>query len=184
MVTIRPDRPATPAHAVHEAGNSDGQPAHTTFEPRLPVRLYQQVQMILLDAELQNAESLRRSREQGVPYWPKESFAPEGREVVARAERNMDRTARLMWGAPNVRNVSTPRLALPTGVVARAAPGSRSQFQLDRKLDLEFEQKTILAGCTRQAASEGGLGLGQLRPAAPSCPRRRALEMAQRAFSF
>ena len=54
MVSVRPYGPAAAEQSVHQAGNPDGQPAHTTLEPRRPVRFHHQVQMILLNAELEN----------------------------------------------------------------------------------------------------------------------------------
>ena len=61
VISIGPNASTPAAEAIDEAGNPDGEPAHTTLEPRRPVRFHQQVQMILLNAELQNAKALRRS---------------------------------------------------------------------------------------------------------------------------
>ena len=83
---VPPDPPMAPESAVHGLREADREPAHTTLELRRPVRLYQQVQMIGLDAVVQNAEPtiagdcerLARRAEQG-------RRRSEGRPVCARS---------------------------------------------------------------------------------------------------
>ena len=81
MVSVRPYRPAAAEQSVHQAGNPDGQPAHTTLEPRRPVRFHQQVQMILLNAELENAEAPVGSGAKRVVNWSQKPFGSEGGDV-------------------------------------------------------------------------------------------------------
>jgi hypothetical protein len=130
MVPVGPDRATPPAHAIHEAGDPDGQPANTTLERRRPVRFHQQVEMILLNAELQNAEAIVCPGAQGVLDLGEEPFASEGRNVSAGPQRDMGRTSRLVRGAPLVRDVSPAFLALASSAVARATPGPGSELQL------------------------------------------------------
>jgi len=81
MVAVGPHRPPSAEQSVHEAGDPDGQPAHTTLEPRRPIRFHQQVQMILLNAELENAEAPVGSRAKRVLNWSQKPFGAEGRDV-------------------------------------------------------------------------------------------------------
>jgi hypothetical protein len=130
MVSIRPYRPTPAKQSVDETGNPDGQPAHTTLEPRRPVRFHQQVQMILLNAELENAKALVRPCAQGLLDRTKEAFGSEGGKVRARPQRDMGRTARIVREAPDMRNVPTSRVRLAAGSIARAAPCSGAKLQL------------------------------------------------------
>jgi hypothetical protein len=142
VVPIGPNGAATATQPIHEAGDSDGEPAHTTLEPRRPVRLHQQMQMILLDAELQNAEPLARPGTERVPDGNEKPFAPEGRDIGARPERDVGRTSRFVWGAAHMRYVPAPLARLAAGAIASAAPGLRAELQLLRSTShLEFGRK-------------------------------------------
>src|SRR5262245_44735534 len=103
MVAVVPKRATTTDQAIHEARDPNSQSSHPTLELRRPVRFYQQVQMILLDAELQNAEAIRRARAQRVLDWNQEAFVPEGGDVSASPQGNVGRTARIMRSAPKMR---------------------------------------------------------------------------------
>ena len=139
VVSVPPHRAAAPAEPVHEAGYPDGQPAHTTLEPRRPIRFDQQVQMILLDAELQNAKARRRARAKRGLDRHEKALAPERGDIDRGAERHVGRTARVVRSAATMRHVAPPGIRLPTRAVAPATPGLRSKLELSRlPLHLEF----------------------------------------------
>ena len=55
---VRPDVPVPPEHTVDALRNADRQALDPTREARRLVRLYHQVQMILLNTEMKNAEAV------------------------------------------------------------------------------------------------------------------------------
>src|SRR4029453_12186998 len=56
VIAIRPEAPTPTQRAIGGLRHTHGQPAQTTLEVRRPVRFHQQMQMIGLDTELENAE--------------------------------------------------------------------------------------------------------------------------------
>ena len=56
MIPIAPYSSVAHEDAVHGLRHTDCKAPHPTLEPRRRVRLYQQVQMIRLDAELKDPE--------------------------------------------------------------------------------------------------------------------------------
>jgi len=78
VIPVRPERTAPPAQPVHEAGDPDGQPAHTALESHWFVRFHHQVQMIPLDAEVQNTEPAGRAGPKRALDRNEKSLAPEG----------------------------------------------------------------------------------------------------------
>ena len=57
MEPVAPDAAMTTEHPVHGLRHPDDEAAHTAIEPRRRVRFQQQVQMVPLNAPLQNAKT-------------------------------------------------------------------------------------------------------------------------------
>ena len=81
MVPVSPDAAATAKDTIHGLCDPDREPAHATLELRRPVRLYHQVQMIRLNAVLQNAEPRCAGSRQGVSCSDEGPSDPERRNV-------------------------------------------------------------------------------------------------------
>jgi hypothetical protein len=98
--------------------------------------------MILLDAELENAEaSVRRGAERALDRG-KEAFGAERGNVAACAQRHVGGTARDMGDAPIVPHVPAAFVRLASGSVAGAAPCPGPELQLSiSPPHLEFGRK-------------------------------------------
>jgi hypothetical protein len=67
MIAPVPHPPATPQHAVDRSGHANREALHTAGEPCWRICLHQQVEMIGLDAELEETEGTSRRRAKGAP---------------------------------------------------------------------------------------------------------------------
>jgi hypothetical protein len=77
VIPIGPDTTMPTKDTIDGLRHANREPAHTTLELRRPVRLYHQVQMIRLNAVLQDAESRRAGSRQRVSCGYEGWSAPE-----------------------------------------------------------------------------------------------------------
>jgi hypothetical protein len=130
MIPIAPYAPMASERAVHCLRQADRETLHTAREPRRLVRLYQQMQMVSLDAERQNPETGGARRAEGDSENRQQVLVPERRDIGARPQSNMGRTTRVMLQATYVRDDAATCLGFPPGAVAPSTPGSRPELEL------------------------------------------------------
>ena len=68
VVTITPHAPGATERAIDGLRHADGESLDTAPEPRRLVRFYQQMQMVILHAEMKNAEAMSAGRPECCPY--------------------------------------------------------------------------------------------------------------------
>jgi len=79
VIAIPPHSATAAEDAVDGLRDPDGEPANTALERRRLLRLYQQVQMVSLHAELEDPESLRARSLQSDLDGREEAFASQAR---------------------------------------------------------------------------------------------------------
>ena len=77
VMPISPDSPMATEDPVHRLRHANREPAHTALELRRPIRLYHQVQMIRLDAEVEHAKACRTGGSQCVSCGKEETSVSE-----------------------------------------------------------------------------------------------------------
>ncbi len=132
MIAVAPEAALAAERAVDRLRDATGEPAHTTLEVRWPVRFRQQVKMIPLDAEMQDAEALAARGGERVPRADEEPSVPEGGHTMACPQRHMGGTAPIVRGASPVGNRSASRRGLAPGTITSSAPRADQQVELLR----------------------------------------------------
>ena len=92
MIAVPPDASLAPEHAVHGLRHPDREAAHPALEGRRPVRFHYQVQMVGLDAVVQDAEALGTGCRQRAPRGDEEASVSEGGHAGGRAQRHVGGT--------------------------------------------------------------------------------------------
>ncbi len=87
MVPVAPHRAVPADHAVHRLRDAYGEPTDPTLEARRLVRFHHQVQMVRLNAELQDAETPVLAERSA--SWMTMKIRPCLREGTTRAARNV-----------------------------------------------------------------------------------------------
>jgi hypothetical protein len=70
-----PNAPSPSQHAVDGSRDANGNALHTAREPRRRIRLHEQMEMIGLDAEVDEAKGVPRGRAKGASYGPEQRMA-------------------------------------------------------------------------------------------------------------
>jgi len=108
MVPVAPDSAVTTERAVDRLCGSDRETLDPRPEARRRIRLYQQMQMISLNAELEHAEPLVRCRgERTANGWVHRGGAQRWKRCYC-TERHVRRTARHVDGTTSMRYAATP----------------------------------------------------------------------------
>jgi hypothetical protein len=95
------------------------------------VRLEEQVHVVALHAEVQDAESLAVGRAERATDDAEGAITPEGGNVRSRSQRDVRRTAPSMERSAPMRDRSTARPWLWAGAVAATAPATGAKAQLE-----------------------------------------------------
>ena len=134
MKSIDPDASAPPEHAVHGPCDADGQPLNPAREHANIHRLDEEMNVIPLHRELQNAQAAARRARQPAADGREELLGAERREPMASPQRHVYGMASVVRGSRAMRyaGLSTRRLA--TGAVALSAPRPRVKLQLEGTL--------------------------------------------------
>ena len=134
MKTLGPDTSATAERAVHRARNADGETADSAGERPPRVRLGDEMNVIVLDAELNDPEIRARGNGQSAVHVREHTGGTQAANGFHSAQRDVDglsgdvRRARSMRNAP-----SAPRRDLAPGTGAFTAPlRRRRQDELNR----------------------------------------------------
>jgi len=90
MIPPIPPAPTPPQHTVDRAGDADGEALHAASEPRRRIRLDQQVEMIGLDAELEDAERVARGGAEGASDCGEKCVTAKRWQPAPQTERDVD----------------------------------------------------------------------------------------------
>jgi hypothetical protein len=124
VISVRPDGPPPGPLAIEGPRTPPGEALEAADERSRGVAFDDQVEMIDLHREMQNAEPRTICQNDGPPERLEGSRRSQGREPSLRTQRHVDRPARFMRLTPNVRRSrSGPRLWPRPG--ACAAPSAR-----------------------------------------------------------
>ena len=121
---------ATSERAVHGLRDARSGPLHAAHEARRLVRLHQQMQMIGLNAELQNAKVRSGCSDERRTNRLVRSRRAQGRQPRRCTQRHVCRTSRNVRVAATVRNGATALRGLASGAWSWAAPCTEHQGQL------------------------------------------------------
>src|SRR5687767_248223 len=133
VVTVAPDAALVPRHAVDGASEADREAAHAAGE-RLVVRsLDDEVDVIVLDGEVDDAEERPRGEANGPLDRAEDAAASQRPHVPHRPQRGVEGFPSTELGALAVgKRRPYPRRALAPGVLALAAPGGQVERKLGR----------------------------------------------------
>src|SRR5262249_10183608 len=129
VVSISPEAACAAERAIHRFGHADREATHTTLEVRRPVRFHKQVEVILLNAEVQDAEAIGIGAER-VPCADEEAFVPEGGNAGSRAQRYVGRTVAIVRDARAMRHAFADRLRLAPCSTSSTAPRTDGKLKL------------------------------------------------------
>jgi hypothetical protein len=132
MVSTFPDAAAHPEHAIDGARHADGRALHAAYEPRRLIRLHQQMEMIGLHREMEEAEAVPRSCAKGAGDCAESSVATKRGQPRPHAERDMRGMPWDVRAAPLVRSRTPAGPRLASGAAPSAAPGVNHELQLAR----------------------------------------------------
>ena len=130
VVSISPGPSGASQGAVHGLRDPDRQPAHPTLELRRPVRLYEQMQVIRLHAEVQDAEPRGASRSERVSCDTEKPAGPERGHDGGRPQRHMGGTVPIVRHARAVGDRAPPGSGLAPGAVTATSPGAKAKLEL------------------------------------------------------
>jgi hypothetical protein len=101
----------------------DAEPLETAHEPRRSVRFDQQVKMIALDGEVEDAEARARCQRERIADGREEPLSAERRHALPDAQRDVGRTVGLVRCATTMRNARpTTGRGFAAGAFAPSAP--------------------------------------------------------------
>ena len=104
VVSIAPHAPAPAKNAVQPPRQSNREPTRTARERQLVGRLDEQMHVIGLHREMDQAKSIARAQRERAAKLEKQGLLAQTRERPRRAQREMDRVTLFVLGASNVRN--------------------------------------------------------------------------------
>src|SRR5690348_14191257 len=104
MIPIAPDAATSTKHAVDRTSNADREPADASDQPQTIVRLDNQMNVILLHAELDDAEATARGLSESATDDGEDGPRPQAPDGRRRPESNMHRIRRSVLGSALVRH--------------------------------------------------------------------------------
>ena len=130
VVAVRPHPAAPTEHAVHRLREPDGQTLKAARKGQRTLRLHQKMDVVALDAELQNPEAPPRSPRQALAKHGEHHGSPQGRQHRLGAESHVRGVTRIVGRPPPVRHPHPVARGLPPRAGAAPAPGPRTQLEL------------------------------------------------------
>ena len=131
MVTVRPDPSATTERAIDRLRNANGESLKTAAQCHRIVRFDEQVDVIPLHAEVQEAKSSSGNSDERCSYGTEDVVTPQHRQIPTGAERHVDWAVAIVRSRSSVRDTPSPASGLASGTFSPAAPGWwRGQLQL------------------------------------------------------
>jgi hypothetical protein len=130
VVTVCPDLSAAAERAIDRLRNANGEPLKTAAQCSRTVRLDEQMDVIPLHTEVNEAESSPGNSDERCTDGAENVVAPQ-RQILTGAERHVDRAVPIVRGPSSVGDAPSPRSGLSSGTFSPAAPSwRRSQLQL------------------------------------------------------
>lgn len=143
MKAVTPHPPASSEDAVHALRDADGKSLKAARERAAIQCLNDEMHVIALNGEVQNAQAAVRCPRQAMPDGGKERLRAQRRQPLRGPQRDMHRVARIVGGARSVRDADLPPRRLSPGAPTLPSPCSRAELQLDRKLPHDLNEAGI-----------------------------------------
>jgi hypothetical protein len=121
---VSPHPTASPERTIDGSCDPNGQSLHAAAEGRRSLRLDEQMHVIHLDAELQNAEAVVGRHRECAADRAEQARSAKGPDARARAQRHVHRASCVVQRPPSMHDGSSAGRRLPTGPVATAAAGT------------------------------------------------------------
>jgi hypothetical protein len=131
--TIHPDASVATERTVDGFGDADGESLEPAGESHGRVRFDEQVQMVPLDAEVNNAETHAARGRQGATDGHKRPILAKRRKAGDRAQRHVCRTTTVVGRAAVMRHIATAGGGLAPGAASATSPGPDRELQLSRR---------------------------------------------------
>src|SRR2546425_115236 len=124
MISIPPDGTPPIERAVHRPRHADGQAPEAAAERQRIIRLDDQMQVIVLDAEVQEAEVTVGHRSEGAADGREDSAGPQAADGRPRTERDVHGVRADVRGPRTMRDTRAAAWGgLPSGPRPTATPG-------------------------------------------------------------
>jgi hypothetical protein len=139
VVPIAPDAAASAKGAVEGTGNTDREPANAGHQRRMIVRFDDQMDMIVLNAEVDDAEARARRLSERTTHDGEDGARPKASDRRRRPKGNVHRMrCFVFWSRPVRHARTTARSYGAPGTAPSATPGaSRGQCKLQRACHLD-----------------------------------------------
>jgi hypothetical protein len=135
MEAISPDATVSVKRTVDRLGDPDCESLDPAREASRVVSFHQQVQMISLNAELQNTEPIVAGHaEGGLDHCEGPSGSQRGKASGC-SQRDVGWATGVMWSATRMRNHAAPEARLAARVASAATPRAEVELSLVRHLD-------------------------------------------------
>jgi hypothetical protein len=144
VIPTIPHASTPPQDAVDGAGHANGEALHTAHEPPRRVRLHQQMQMIGLNAEMQEAEGIARGCPESALDSGEQTIAAERRQATPQTERHMHRTAGIVRRPAAMWHRATTGAGLAPGSWPTPAPGADVKLELPRRRARHLDSGSII----------------------------------------
>jgi hypothetical protein len=123
VIPIAPYGTATTQRTVDRFRDANGETLDTAREPRGRVSFHQQVQMIGLDAVMDESEGLVGCHGEGARDGIEYASATQRRKARTSTQGDVRGTARIVYGAASVGHHPPAAIGLTAGARAPTAPG-------------------------------------------------------------
>jgi len=131
MVAVCKDLSAAAKRAIDRLRHADGESLQTPAQCDRTVRFDEQMDVIALHAEVQEAKSCPGNSYQCFTHGTENVVATQRRQILAGPERHVDRTVRIVRLPSSVGDAPSPGSRLTSSAFSPAAPTRRrSQLQL------------------------------------------------------
>lgn len=137
MIAIAPHTAAATEHAVDGTRDADGKALHAAHESGPCIGFDEEVDMIPLHAELENAKAQRRACGERVADYDEHAVTPKGWQAGPGSQRDVGWATGLMRHPAPMRNRSPSARGLAARTVAAAAPRPNVKRELPVPVHLE-----------------------------------------------
>jgi hypothetical protein len=133
VISVGPYSPVAAQRTIDRLGDANREALNAASQSNVSVRFEKKVDVIALNAEVDDAEPVRRSFHERGSDGAEDVIAAERRQMVGRTERYVSRAPAIVHGAATMANASPGKRRLSPGAVTPPAPRRRRRkLQLPR----------------------------------------------------
>jgi len=130
VIATSPDASPPPEGPIDSFGEPDDESLYPSRERPSPVRLNNEMNVVGLYGEVEDADSVPRAPGEAAPERQEQVITAQRGEVGASAERHVRRMPWHVIRPRTVGNADLPARGLPAGAGSAAAPGGRAELEL------------------------------------------------------